>query len=191
VSHLLPACTCTANEGRLPSKKALTFLSFLLLSFHSVRIYQDPDYLNIGCDTELVPTAQYISDHAEAYSAFSSLFPLRLFLPPADSQLSRTRSKPQLHHLGRLRRHSTQEPPHRYLLVDASPRAFLPSPSRRTQRNYTPSQLPYPTSLLSLATASYTTLTPFSSHRCFRRRRRRFFLFSFSLFFLSCRRRRR
>ncbi|GAA5864260.1 hypothetical protein JCM8547_001311 [Rhodosporidiobolus lusitaniae] len=44
----------------------LTFPAYMRVDY--VRIYQDPDNINIGCDPELYPTAEYIEKHKEAYT---------------------------------------------------------------------------------------------------------------------------
>ncbi|ORY69175.1 beta-glucan synthesis-associated [Leucosporidium creatinivorum] len=47
----------------------LTYLEFpATMRIDYVRIYQDPDQINIGCSPEAYPTADYIASHLEAYT---------------------------------------------------------------------------------------------------------------------------
>jgi len=40
----------------------------VIMSVDYVRVYQDPDNVNVGCDPSGYPTQDYINNHLEAYS---------------------------------------------------------------------------------------------------------------------------
>lgn len=44
----------------------LTFPTTMSIDY--IRVYQDPDALNIGCDPKDFPTAEYINTYIEAYT---------------------------------------------------------------------------------------------------------------------------